>query len=151
MANHQPQSAGNGPPSAGMMQHGPGGQVPPAPAQNMSQQNLNQIVRAPDLPCAMSCYLLAFRFLRGCVITLPCQRPFECKHLPVLSSASRGLCCAVQGELVSLTRKAHRVARCSLPSITTAMNFSATVVRLMMSLAQHTIRNCTTNINHVQT
>jgi hypothetical protein len=49
MSNHQPQSAGAGPPSAGMgMQHGPGGQGPPPPAQNMSQQNLNQIVRAFD-------------------------------------------------------------------------------------------------------
>lgn len=42
MSNHQPQSAGAGPPSAGMgVQHGPGA---PPPTQNMSQQNLNQIV-----------------------------------------------------------------------------------------------------------
>ena len=52
MSNHQPQSAGAGPPSAGMaMQHGQGGQGPPPPSQNMSQQNLNQIVRALDPLC----------------------------------------------------------------------------------------------------
>jgi hypothetical protein len=50
MSNHQPPSAGAGPPSVGMgMQHGPG--APPPPAQNMSQQNLNQIVRAPNFTC----------------------------------------------------------------------------------------------------
>jgi transcription initiation factor TFIID subunit 5 len=46
MSNHQPQSGGNGPPSAGMgMQHQQAGQGPSQPAQTMSQQNLNQIVR----------------------------------------------------------------------------------------------------------
>ncbi|KAG0647021.1 Transcription initiation factor TFIID 72 kDa subunit [Hyphodiscus hymeniophilus] len=41
--SNQPQSAGAGPPSAGMgMQHIPPGGAP-APTQNMSQQNLNQI------------------------------------------------------------------------------------------------------------
>ena len=43
MSNHQPQSAGAGPSSAGMGI--PGGQGAPPPQQgNMSQQNLNQIV-----------------------------------------------------------------------------------------------------------
>lgn len=42
MSNHQPQGAGNGPPSAGM--NVPHGQGQP-PAANLSQQNLNQIVR----------------------------------------------------------------------------------------------------------
>jgi hypothetical protein len=57
MANHQPQNAGNGPPSAGMgIQHGQGGQGAPAASQNMSQQNLNQIVRNPIL---ITCYALS--------------------------------------------------------------------------------------------
>jgi len=46
MANHQAQGGSNGPPSAGGSgQHGGGGQGPPPPTQNLSQQNLNQIVR----------------------------------------------------------------------------------------------------------
>lgn len=49
MANHQPQSAGNGPPSAGIgIQHGQGGQGAAPATQNMSSQNLNQIVRSPS-------------------------------------------------------------------------------------------------------
>lgn len=50
MSSHQPQSAGAGPPSAGIgMQHAPQSGGPPAAAQNLSQQNLNQIVRTPCL------------------------------------------------------------------------------------------------------
>jgi transcription initiation factor TFIID subunit 5 len=46
MSNHPPPGPSNGPPSAGMsMQHQQGGQGAPPPAQNMTQQNLNQIVR----------------------------------------------------------------------------------------------------------
>jgi len=57
MSSHQPQGPGNGPPSAGIpMQHQQGVQQPPAPAQSMSQQNLNQIVRP---------YLLEFAILSG--------------------------------------------------------------------------------------
>ncbi|KUJ21364.1 WD40 repeat-like protein [Mollisia scopiformis] len=45
MSNHQSQGPGNGPPSAGMsMQHQSGGQAPSSQGQNLSQQNLNQIV-----------------------------------------------------------------------------------------------------------
>ncbi|CZR67304.1 probable transcription initiation factor TFIID subunit 5 [Phialocephala subalpina] len=46
MSNHQaPQGPGpNGPPSAGIMQHSAGGQAPQSQGQNLSQQNLNQIV-----------------------------------------------------------------------------------------------------------
>ncbi len=50
MSNQPTSGPGNGPPSAGMgMQHQGGGGshgAPPA-GQNLSQQNLNQIVRAP--------------------------------------------------------------------------------------------------------
>jgi len=46
MSNHPPQGPANGPPSAGIGMQGGQGSAPPA--QNLSQQNLNQIVR-PDL------------------------------------------------------------------------------------------------------
>ena len=46
MSNHQPHGPGNGPPSGAMgMQHQQAGQGPPPQSQNLSQQNLNQIVR----------------------------------------------------------------------------------------------------------
>jgi hypothetical protein len=60
MSSHQPQGPGNGPPSAGMsMQHPQGAQQPPPPAQSMSQQNLNQIVRLYSLELAvLSCVVI---------------------------------------------------------------------------------------------
>ena len=46
MSSHPPQGQSNGPPSAGMgMQHQSGGQGSSQQGQNMSSQNLNQIVR----------------------------------------------------------------------------------------------------------
>lgn len=78
MSNHQPQSAGAGPPSAGMgMQHGQGGQGPPQPSQNMSQQNLNQIVRTLDLSCHVP--LSAFWELDGYPDTSSLNSPFRMK------------------------------------------------------------------------
>ncbi|KAG9231083.1 putative transcription initiation factor TFIID subunit 5 [Amylocarpus encephaloides] len=45
MSSHLPQAQSNGPPSAGMgIQHQPSGQAPTQQGQNMSSQNLNQIV-----------------------------------------------------------------------------------------------------------
>lgn len=50
------QNTANGPPSGGMgMQHGQAAQ-PPAPAQSMSQQNLNQIVRTAFLLRHVQCF-----------------------------------------------------------------------------------------------
>jgi hypothetical protein len=68
MSSHQPQGPGNGPPSAGMsMQHPQGAQQPQQPAQSMSQQNLNQIVRL---------YLLEFAVL-SCVVIFGIHAMFE--------------------------------------------------------------------------
>jgi hypothetical protein len=55
MSNHPPQASSNGPPSAGMgMQHPQGNQGPPPAGQNLSQQNLNQIVSQPFSETFMS-------------------------------------------------------------------------------------------------
>lgn len=50
MASHQ-QGPGNGPPSAGMGMPHQSGQGPPPPGQNLSQQNLNQIVSTIFFVC----------------------------------------------------------------------------------------------------
>ncbi len=64
--SHPPQGPGNGPSSAGMgMQHQQGSQGQAAPAQNnMSSQNLNQIVRLHFLAYPLSCLQSQMRLLK---------------------------------------------------------------------------------------
>jgi hypothetical protein len=67
MSNQPPQGSSNGPPSAGIgMQHpqggggggaGGSGHGQPPPSQNLSQQNLNQIVSSLSVRLQITCFI----------------------------------------------------------------------------------------------